>query len=95
VKRHYFDKHTKTLFDEYKDRVRESVEKGRLAPAFPEKLITHRLLNTWHDSAEALVGNWLGLVYQVTHRDRTRQFMNGVDRDDPLGWLAGDVSRLT
>ncbi|MDB4222503.1 homoserine O-succinyltransferase [Granulosicoccus sp.] len=95
IPQHYFDKHTKALFDEYKDRVRESVRKNLAAPAFPENLIAQRLPNTWHDSAEALLGNWIGLVYQVTHRDRTQQFMDGVDRNDPLGWLAGDVSRLT
>ena len=64
-------------------------------PVFPEKLINDRLCNTWHDSGEALVGNWIGLVYQVTHRIREIPFMEGVDPDDPLGWLAGDVSRLT
>lgn len=94
IPRHYFDKHTKALFDEYKDRVRECLKNSHSIPVFPESLVAHRLPNTWHDSAEALVGNWIGLVYQVTHRDRGRQFMDGVDRDDPLGWLAGDLSRL-
>lgn len=95
IPQHYFDRHTKALFDEYKGRVRDSVGKNQQAPVFPEKLIVKRLPNTWHDSAEAIVGNWIGLVYQVTHKDRTRQFMDGVDPTDPLGWLAGDVSRLT
>ncbi len=95
IPQHYFDRHTKALFDEYKGRVAVAMENDRPIPAFPENLVTHRLPNTWHDSAEALVGNWIGLVYQVTHRERSRQFMDGVDRDDPLGWLAGDVSRLT
>lgn len=40
--------------------------------------------NTWGDTAKAVVNNWLGLVYQVTSLDRTRQFMDGVDPDDPL-----------
>ena len=95
IPQHYFDKYTKALFDEYKERVKDCLEKKQAAPTFPESLITERLPNTWHDSAEALVGNWIGLVYQVTHRDRTQQYMDGVDRHDPLGWLAGDVSRLT
>ena len=95
IPQHYFDRHTKALFDEYKGRVINAIKNGLPAPAFPENLVTDRLPNTWHDSAEALVGNWIGLVYQITHRDRARQFMDGVDRDDPLGWLAGDVSRLT
>ncbi len=92
---HYFDRHTKALLDEYRQRVLDALESNMQAPEFPETLITHRLPNTWHDSAEALVGNWIGLVYQITHKQRTSQFMDGVDRDDPLGWLSGDVSRLT
>lgn len=95
IPRHYFDRHTKALFDEYKHRVHMAMSNDTPIPVFPEKLVSDRLPNTWHDSAEALVGNWIGLVYQVTHRERSRQFMDGVDRDDPLGWLAGDVSRLT
>jgi homoserine O-succinyltransferase len=31
-----------------------------------------------------MVNNWLGLVYQLTNRDRRLQFMDGVDPDDPL-----------
>ena len=43
------------------------------------------LENTWRDSARTVVGNWIGQVYQVTNVDRTKQFMDGVDPDDPLG----------
>ncbi len=92
---HYFDQHTQALFDEYKERVIKALADDQTVPVFPELLATPRLSNTWHDSGEALVGNWIGLVYQVTHRDRALPFMDGVDADDPLGWLAGDVSRLT
>ncbi len=93
--KYYFDSHTKALFDEYEDRVHTALKGYLPPPIFPESLVNHRLPNTWHDSAEALVGNWIGMVYQITHRDRTRQFMDGIERNDPLGWLAGDVSRLT
>jgi len=41
--------------------------------------------NTWHDTAEAVVGNWIGCVYQVTHRERGLPFMPGIDPDNPLG----------
>ena len=40
--------------------------------------------NTWGDTAKAIVNNWLGLVYGVTNLDRKKQFMPGVDPDDPL-----------
>jgi len=58
-------------------------------PAFPEHLITQRLDNTWHDTAEAVVSNWLGVVYQVTHSDRRIPFMEGVNPDNPLGLYSG------
>jgi len=63
---HYFDRHTIALFDEYQERVVQALDKNASVPEFPEKLVLHRLPNTWHDSAEALMGNWMGLVYQVT-----------------------------
>ena len=43
--------------------------------------------NTWHDTAEGIVANWIGLVYQLTHEQRKLPFMEGVDPDDPLGIL--------
>jgi len=47
--------------------------------------------NTWGDTAKAIFNNWLGLVYQVTNLDRTRQFMPGIDPEDPLGLLSSPV----
>ncbi len=52
---------------------------------FPEVLVTPLLDNTWHDTAEAVIGNWIGCVYQVTHRERGLPFMPGIDPDNPLG----------
>jgi len=46
------------------------------------------LENTWRDSARTVIGNWVGQVYQTTNVDRTKQFMDGVDPDDPLGLKA-------
>jgi homoserine O-succinyltransferase/O-acetyltransferase len=31
----------------------------------------------------------VGKIYQVTHSDRRRPFMDGIDPDDPLGLRAG------
>ena len=64
--------------------MREARRLGDRPPVFPEPLVGTRLDNTWHDTAEAIVGNWMGLVYQVTHRDRKLPFMDGVDPNDPL-----------
>jgi len=48
-------------------------------------LLVPTLDNTWHDTAEAVVGNWMGLVYQVTHRERNKPFMEGINPENPLG----------
>jgi homoserine O-succinyltransferase len=49
----------------------------------------HYLDNTWHDSAEAVINNWVGRIYQVTNSDRKRPFMDGIDPRDPLGLKRG------
>ena len=59
---------------------------GAGVPELPEALLTPLVDNTWGDTGKALFNNWLGLVYQLTHLDRRRPFMDGVDSGDPLGW---------
>lgn len=76
----YFDVYTRAVLDEYRARLVRDPE-----TAFPEALIAGRLDNTWHDTAEAVVGNWIGCVYQVTHGERGLPFMQGIDPNDPLG----------
>jgi homoserine O-succinyltransferase/O-acetyltransferase len=76
----YFDSFARALLREYAAKLRTGV-----AGAYPEQLLMHHLDNTWHDTAEAVVGNWIGCVYQVTHSDRKQPFMDGIDPHDPLG----------
>lgn len=57
-----------------------------LRQPLPESAIEERLHNTWGDTAKAVFNNWLGLVYRLTHVDRKRRFVEGVDPNDPLGW---------
>ncbi len=75
----YFDRRAQALLTEYGHRIKagETLE-------FPEALLLPRLDNTWHDTAEAVVGNWIGCVYQVTHAERGLPFMPGVDPNNPL-----------
>jgi len=75
-----FDAQSRALLAEYASRLRagETLD-------FPESLIVPRLDNTWHDTAEGVVGNWIGCVYQITHRERGLPFMPGIDPDNPLG----------
>jgi homoserine O-succinyltransferase len=51
---------------------------------FPESLIAETLDNTWHDSTTAIINNWIGCVYQVTHEDIDKPFMDGINPQDPL-----------
>ncbi len=81
----YFDKVVAAIFNEYAERVREAKVSGEALPEFPEALVEPHLNNTWHDTGAAVVGNWIGLVYQLTHKQRKLPFMDGVDKNDPLG----------
>ncbi len=83
----YLKLQERSIFDEYQYRLQEAMSNNLELPDFPEALVTQRLDNTWHDTAEAVVANWIGLVYQVTHRDRRIPFMEGIDPDDPLELL--------
>ncbi len=40
--------------------------------------------NTWTDSARSTLASWIGLVYQITNADRKKQFMDGINPDNPL-----------
>ena len=75
-----FDAQSRALLAEYAGRLRAGE-----ALDFPESLIVPRLDNTWHDTAEGVVGNWIGCVYQITHSERGLPFMPGIDPDNPLG----------
>jgi homoserine O-succinyltransferase len=75
----------KAILNEYRYRLERAPERARLIPDFPETLVARRLDNTWHDTAQAGLGNWIGKVYQLTHQDRRIPFMDGVDPHDPLG----------
>ncbi len=80
----YFGVQSLAILDEHKARILDALDAGRAPPAFPEAHLVGRLDNTWHDTAEGVVGNWMGLIYQVTNNDRTLPFMSHVDPDDPL-----------
>lgn len=85
----YFSPRSRAVLEEYGERLRAALGRGVAAPEFPESLVTPALDNTWHDSAEAVINNWIGRVYQTTNSDRRRPFMAGVDPDNPLGLTPG------
>jgi homoserine O-succinyltransferase len=88
----YFTPQSEAILDEYRDRLLVARPKGAPVPEFPERLVVERLNNTWHDTAEAVVNNWIGKVYQITHRDRKLPFMEGVDPRDPLGLRSANLA---
>ena len=63
----YFTLQTRAILDEYRKRVVVARDKGLELPPFPEQLISPSLDNTWHDSAEAVINNWIGQVYRSIH----------------------------
>ena len=82
---HYLDVQQQAILAEYRDWLLAARQRGEPPPEFPERLVEAGLDNTWHDTGEAVVGNWIGQVYQVTNSDRRIPFMDGIDPNDPLG----------
>ena len=83
----YFGRKTQAVLEEYRAILINAMKQGETLPEFPEKLIAGWLHNTWHDTAEAVINNWIGKVYQLTNNDRKLPFMDGIDPQDPLGIL--------
>ena len=81
----YLRAREKAILGEYRHRLDIARQQGAPLPEFPEALLVPRIDNTWHDTAEGVVSNWMGLVYQLTNSDRCKPFMNDIDPDNPLG----------
>jgi homoserine O-succinyltransferase len=81
----YFSLQKQAILNEYKYTVLKARHNGKAIPEFPEDLISQDLDNTWHDTAEAIINNWIGQVYQVTSVDRKQPFKELINPDDPLG----------
>jgi len=80
----YFSLQIQAALNEYKALVVKAKKDSTEPPKFPEKLIIDHLDNTWHDTAEAILNNWIGKVYQVTNIDRKKPFQENIDPNNPL-----------
>jgi len=80
----YFSLQIQASLNEYKALVIKAKKENTEIPKFPEKLITEHLDNTWHDTAEAILNNWIGTVYQITNMDRKKPFQDNIDPKNPL-----------
>ena len=83
----YFSSEAKAIANSYIAGAEHAKQKGNTIPDFPEDEIFPFLDNTWCDTGKAIFNNWLGLVYRLTHVDRDKLFMSGIDPDNPLGLL--------
>jgi homoserine O-succinyltransferase len=82
---HYFTRRDQAVLEEHRERLIGAVRAGQPAPDLPETLLAAGLDNTWHDTAEAVIDNWIGKIYQLTSVDRKTPFKEGVNPGDPLG----------
>lgn len=80
----YFGTFEQAIFREYKYYLLQAMATGSELPEFPEDKVIPHLNNSWCDTADAVVGNWMGLIYQLTHKDRKKPFMDGIDINNPL-----------
>jgi homoserine O-succinyltransferase len=81
---HYFSNGAVQVIESFVEQSGRVTADGPSAGLLEDELES-MLDNTWGDTAKAVVNNWLGLVYKVTNLDRNKQFMEGIDPDDPLG----------
>ena len=81
----YFSLRLQAILNEHREKVELAKKKKQSFPAMPEDLIADVLDNTWHDTAEAVINNWIGKVYQITNIDRCLPFKANIDPLDPLG----------
>ncbi len=81
----YFSIKAQAILEEHRERVLAARQRGDVLPDFPESLIAAGLDNTWHDTAEAVIDNWIGKVYQLTSLDRKRPFQPEIEPGNPLG----------
>jgi homoserine O-succinyltransferase len=81
----YFRLRSQGILEEHRERTVAALARGETPPDLPESLLSAALDNTWHDTAEAVVDNWIGKVYQTTDHSRQEPFQAGIDPNDPLG----------
>jgi homoserine O-succinyltransferase len=80
----YFSDEAGAVASAYLQEALQAQRSEKDLPEFPEGVLQALVDNTWGDTGKAIINNWLGLVYQLTNLDRRKQFMQGVNPDDPL-----------
>lgn len=80
----YFGLFEQAVMKEYRFYLLLALQAGVDLPQFPEQKIVSHLNNSWCDTADAVLGNWMGLIYQLTHKERNKPFMDHIDINNPL-----------
>ena len=63
---HYFPDEAVRIAADYMNRCREALGRKGEVPAFPERELERLVRNTWGGAGQAIVDNWLGLVFDQT-----------------------------
>jgi len=82
--KNYLGVFERAILNEYHFRCKLAQKHSQPFPEFPEALVNQNIDITWHDTAVEVIGNWMGLIYQITHKDRHLPFMEGIDENNPL-----------
>ncbi|MBR1375179.1 MAG: homoserine O-succinyltransferase [Cardiobacteriaceae bacterium] len=72
---HYFNTEAQKILDVWLKNPQED---------FPEQKLAEKVDITWRDTAKAIFANWLGLIYELTHFERQKQYMDGINPENPL-----------
>lgn len=80
----YFSEEVKRRLNQYCQELKTAKINDQVLPEWPEDWLFEHLDNTWRDTALSTFNNWLGIVYQLTHKNRKIPFMQDVDPQDPL-----------
>jgi homoserine O-succinyltransferase/O-acetyltransferase len=81
----YLSAEAKVIAQRFVEEAVDATAHGTPVPDFLEHEVQPLLDNTWGDTAKAIFNNWLGLIYRLTNLDRKKQYMPGVNPDNPLG----------
>ena len=81
----YLSTQQQAIVEEYCNHLKLATQQQQPLPEFPEALLAPQIDNTWHDTTAAIIGNWMGCIYQLTNNDRRKPFMDGIDPNNPLG----------
>ena len=77
----YLSAQNKAILNEFKTKL---LNKEFKITDFPEKLLAKTLNNTWSNTTNVIINNWIGFVYQTTNKDPKKPFMRGIDPNNPL-----------